>query len=95
MSKPLVTYNATSGELRNNPEAFAEREDYVSSIVWEKRKGQNVEIGDIIATIQWGDGSRDPLEAPEGCFGKVKDLNRRIIFEDLEYPPSQFLARIS
>ena len=95
MSKPLVTYNATSGELRNNPDAFAEKGDYVASIVWEKRKGQNVGLGDLIATIQWGDGSRDPLNAPEGCSGKVKDLNRKIKFEDLEYPPSQFLARIS
>jgi hypothetical protein len=95
MSKPLVTYNATSGELRNNPETFAEKNDYVASIVWEKRRGQNVAIDDVLATIQWGDGSRDPLKAPEGCSGKIQDLNRNIKFEDLEYPPSQFLARIS
>ena len=95
MNKPLVTYNATSGELRNNPDAFAEKGDYVASIVWEKQKGHKVGAGDIIATVQWGDGARDRIKAPDGCSGEVKDLNRKIIFEDLEYPPSQFLARIS
>ena len=95
MNRPLVTYNATNGELRNNPDAFKEKKDYVAYIEWEKRKGQNVAVGDILATIQWGDGSMEALQAPEGCSGKIQDLNRNIKFEDLEYPPSQFLARIS
>jgi hypothetical protein len=95
MSKPLVTYNATTGELRSNPEAFEEKNDYVASIVWETKVGQVVSQGDKIATIQWGNGMRGPLDGPEGCNGKVKSLNRNIKYEDLEYMPSQLLARIA
>jgi len=95
MSKPLVTYNATTGELRSNPEAFAEKNDYVASIVWQAQVGQVVSQGDTIATIQWGNGIREPLDGPEGCNGKIKFLNRNVKYEDLEYTPSQLLARIS
>lgn len=95
MSKPLVTYTATTGELRSNPDAFAEKNDYVASIVWETEVGQEVSQGETIATIQWGNGMKEPLDSPEGCSGKIKSLNRNIKYEDLEYTPSQLLARIS
>lgn len=95
MSKPLATYNANSKELRNNPEAFAERDDYVASIVWEKQVDEDVNPSEVLATIQWGNGSLEPLNAPDGCTGKVINLNRNISYENLEYAPSQFLAQIS
>lgn len=95
MSVPLVIYDTNSGELRNNPEAFAERGDYVASFVWIKNEGENVEPGAVLATIQWGTGSNETLYAPGGCNGMVINLNRNIMFENLEYTPSQFLARIS
>lgn len=96
MSEPLVTCDATLGELRNNPKAFEERNDYVASIVWEKQVGENVCPGDMLAYIQWGHGStNEPLNAPDGCTGKVRYLNRNIVYEDLEYAPSQLLAQIS
>lgn len=95
MSNPLVTYDATTKELRNNPAAFAEKEEYVASIVWEKDVNNNVEPGDILATIQWNDNSRESLKAPNGCAGTVSYLNKNIRFENLEYEPSQLLAQIS
>jgi hypothetical protein len=95
MSKPLVTYNTTTGELRSNPDAFAEKNDYVASIVWGTEVGQEVSQGETIATIQWGNGMKEPLAGPEGCSGKIKYLNRNIKYENLEYKPSQLLARIS
>ncbi len=95
MSNPLVTYDATTKELRNNPAAFAEKEEYVASIDWKKEVGDNVEPEDVLATIQWGDHSLESLKAPGGCAGKVKYLNRSIRFENLEYEPSQLLAQIS
>ena len=96
MSKSLVTYNATSKEMRNNPEAFAERNDYVASLIWEKQIGENVNPGELLATIQWGNDSYESLYAPDECTGKkVKSLNRTIRYEELGDAPSQFLAQIS
>jgi len=54
-----------------------------------------VSQGDTIATIQWGNRMRGPLDGPEGCNGKIKFLNRNVKYENLEYKPSQLLARIS
>lgn len=95
MRKPLVTYNAETGELRSNPAAFAEKSDYVASILWEKEEGQKVEPGDVLAVIQWGSDPKSNINAPKGCTGTVKRLNRNISYEELEYSPSQFLAQIS
>jgi hypothetical protein len=95
MSTPLVTYDATTGELRSNPEGFARAHDYVASIVWEKRKRDRVRPGDRLATIQWGRGEHEALCIPDGCSGRVSDLNRTIILEELEYEPSQYLARFA
>jgi len=95
VSDSLVTYNTNSKELRNIPEAFAERDDYVASIVWEKQVGDAVDVGLKLATIQWGEGTLEPLNAPEGCVGTVQSLNRDILYEDLEYAPSQLFAVLS
>jgi hypothetical protein len=95
MKKPLATYNADSGELRSNPKGFAENDDYVASIVWQKQVDDDVSPGDTIATIQWGNGPPSPLTAPEGCTGKVRDLSNNILYEKLEYEPSKYLARIA
>ncbi len=95
MSQPLLTYNATSGELRANPQGFADSDDYVASIVWQKQVDDDVQPGDTLATIQWGNGPQEPLTAPQGCSGKVQDLSHNILYEELEYEPSKYLARIA
>ena len=95
MSSPMITYDSASGELRNNPDAFAEKDDYVASIVWETKVGDDVVEGDNLGTIQWGEGSKESLVAPKECNGTVHTVNRDIIYEKLEYPPSQLFALIS
>ncbi len=94
MSDALVTYNATSKELRNIPETFAKKEDYVASILWEIKVGDPVSPGVKLGIIQWGNGVLDALNTPEGCTGKVQSLNRNIMYENLEYAPSQLFAMI-
>jgi hypothetical protein len=94
MSKPFATYSTVSGELSSNPEAFEMNDSYVASIVWTKKVGDDVRPGDELATIQWSQDPDEPLIAPDGCAGEVKDINGNIRYNDLEYPPSQFLARI-
>ena len=95
MAIPLVIYDSGSGELRSNPQGFARQADYVASIVWEKDQGARVAPGDPLAIVQWGRGEHETLYAPDGCSGRVCDLNRNILFEELEFAPSQYLARIA
>ena len=95
MSKLFASYNTVSEELRSNPKAFEVNVSYVASIVWTKKVGDDVGPGDELATIQWSQDPDEPLISPDGCTGKVKDINGNIRYNDLEYPPSQFLARIS
>lgn len=95
MSAPLAVYDPSTDELRSSPTAFAERDDSVDSIVWEKDLDDNVLPGDLLATVQWAGLPNEALNAPLECAGKVKHLNRNIVYEDLSDPPSQFLAQIS
>ncbi len=95
MSNSFATYNTESGELRSNPEAFELNDSYVASIIWTIKVGDDVSPCDELATIQWSQDPDEPLIAPDGCTGEVKDINGNIRYNDLEYPPSQFLARIS
>jgi hypothetical protein len=94
MRLPLVTFDTTTGELRSNPDGFAGRVDYVASLVWEKQPEDEVAPGDILAIIQWGKGAHEELLVPAGCNGRVRTLNRNILFEELGLEPSIFLARI-
>jgi hypothetical protein len=95
MSKPLATYNADTGELRSNFDAFAERNDSVDSIVWKKKERDAVKPGDLLAEVQWAGLPGEPLHAPDGCTGYVEDINGNIGYEDLGDSPSQYLAQIS
>ena len=94
MGKPFVVYNAETGQLSNNPAAFADSAHYVASVVWTKEVGDSVRPGEKLAVIQWGNGSREDLHAPGGCSGRVAYLNRGIVFENLEFEPPQNMARI-
>ena len=94
MSRSLVVYDATNGELRSVPKAFEAVGEYVASIVWKKQVGDAVESDDDLATVQWGNGSKEPLRAPTGCLGTIQRINRDIIYEELEFSPSQFFALI-
>jgi hypothetical protein len=94
MSDPLIHYDTQNGELRSIPEAFGAHDDYVASIVWEKKAGDRVTPGERLAELQWGGGNIQVLTAPTECRGVVRTLNRNIIFEELGYEPSQLLALI-
>ncbi len=66
-----------------------------SIIIWIIKVGDDVRPGNELTTIQWSQDPDEQLIAPDGCTGEVKDINGNIRYNDLEYPPSQFLARIS
>ena len=95
MNTPLVTNDTNTGELRSNPKGFASAQDYVTAMVWEKRKSDLVQLGDTLSITQWGSGKRGVLCVPEGCSGHVSDLNKLIFLEELEYEPSQYIARFA
>jgi len=94
MSKALVTYDITTGELRSDFNAFSERNDSVDSIIWKKKKGGAVEPGDLLAEVQWAELPMEPLYAPNDCSGKIKDISGVILYEDLADSPSQYLSQI-
>lgn len=97
MADSLVTYDPTNRELRTVPEAFAARDLGVLSVVWRSDvdPGAQVEPGTELADIQWQDNSRGVLTAPDGCAGQISTVNRNIAFENLPFPPSQVLLRLS
>ena len=90
----LAIYQGETGELRSNFKAFAQRDDSVDSIIWKKRVGNRVAPGDVLAEVQWAGLSMELLLAPEDCIGKIQDINRDIIYEELGDPPAQYLAQI-
>ena len=92
----LVTYDETNRTLWSVPGAFESRGETVLSIVWkaEIKKNRQVEPGDELADIQWGNNDRDIIYAPANCSGNIAAVNRRIVFEDLPYPPAQWLLQI-
>lgn len=94
MSRPMITYNPKNGEVRSIPEAFAEKNDYVASIVWEKKVGEKISKGEKLCIVQWGQSGKEPLTAPDNCEGKINSLNRSIMFEELGIGTSQLFATI-
>ena len=93
----LTTYDANTRQLSSVPDAFAARGLSVLSIVWKAGidPGANVAPGTALATIQWENNSREQITAPDTCAGQVSSVNRNITFENLPFPPSQWLLILS
>ncbi len=88
-----VTYIPSTRQLDTVPDAFEQRNLSVLSIAYNPGVdvGESVGPGDEFAVVQWEDNSREALTAPDNCSGKIADVNRNIVFENLPFEPSQWL----
>ena len=93
----LRTYDDATKTLFTVPEAFEDRKQAVLSWVWRPEVDQERRItpGFILADIQWDNGNVEEVTAPGNCSGRITWLNRDITYENLPYPPSQSLLRLS
>ena len=94
-SDDLIIYDETNKILVTVPDAFAQRTESVLSWVWRRGIEVGKEIdGDIeVADIQWDNNVREVITAPANCSGKIKAVNRDILFENLpDAPPQNLLA---
>ncbi|UCD29662.1 MAG: hypothetical protein JSV03_04050 [Planctomycetota bacterium] len=92
----LRTYDETNRVLMTVPEAFSRRPEAVLSWVWRKEVevGKSIDGGVEVADIQWDNNVREVITAPGACCGKIKALNRDIVFENLPFAPPQILFAI-
>ena len=91
----LIFYEQTNKLLVTVPDAFARREESVLSWVWREgvKVGEEIEAGSEVADIQWDNNEREAITAPANCSGKIKAVNRDILFENLpDAPPQNLLA---
>ena len=89
----LIIYDETNKVLVTVPEAFAQRPEFVLSWVWREgiESGKAIDAGIEVADIQWDNNKREVIEAPPKCSGKIKAVNRDILFENLPDAPPQVL----
>ena len=92
----LIFYEQTNKLLVTVPDAFARREESVLSLVWREgvEVGAEIEAGSEVADIQWDNNEREAIAAPADCSGKIKAVNRDILFENLPYAPPQNLLAL-
>ena len=88
-----VVYDAMNRELRTVRDYFAEREEGVLNIKWEPgiEEGAQISPGQLLAHIDWSGGTKEPLEAPSGCGGRIEWINGQIAYEMLDLRPEALL----
>lgn len=94
-TEDLIFYEETNKLLVTVPEAFARRTESVLSWVWREgvEVGEAIEAGSEVADIQWDNNEREAIAAPANCSGKIKAVNRDILYENLpDAPPQNLLA---
>src|SRR3990172_9267672 len=96
MPTPMVTYDPITREVRTVPDFFAARNTSMELLSWSKgiKKGVKIKENTELANIFWDDGTSEVLTAPPGCAGVIESTNRRILYENLHIPPSQWLLRL-
>ena len=91
----LIIYEETNKVLVTVPAAFAQRPESVLAWVWREgiEVGEKIDAGLEVADIQWDNNEREAIAAPANCSGKIKAVNRKILFENLpDAPPQNLLA---
>jgi hypothetical protein len=91
----LRIYDETNKILVTVPGAFAQRPESVLAWVWRRgiEVGEEVDAGIEVADIQWDNNQREAVTAPANCSGKIKAVNRDILYENLpDAPPQNLLA---
>lgn len=89
---PPLTYDRLNREVRFVVDYFFNAPESVLKVSWKKgiKRGTKVVPGTLLATIEWADGTTQPLNAPAGCNGVIEHLNRTIEYEELELTPSEW-----
>lgn len=88
-----VVYDAMNRELRTVRDYFAQSDKEVLNIKWqpEIEEGAQIVPGQLLAHIDWTGGTKDPLEAPSGCGGRIEWINGQIEYEKLDLRPEVLL----
>jgi len=96
MPTPMVIYDPINRELRTVPDFFVARNSSMELLSWRKgiKGGVKIKENTELADIFWDDGKKNVLKAPTGCAGIIQSTNRRILYENLHIPPSQWLLRL-
>lgn len=91
-TSPIV-YDAMNRELRTVRDYFAERDEEVLNIKWQPgiEEGAQIAPGELLAHIDWSEGTKEPLEAPSGCGGRIEWINGQIEYEKLDLRPEVLL----
>ncbi len=91
----LIIYDETNKLIVTVPDAFARRPESVLAWVWRRsiRVSGTIDAGSELADIQWDNNQREVVIAPANCSGKIKAVNRDILYENLpDAPPQDLLA---
>jgi hypothetical protein len=80
-------------ELRTVRDYFAERDEEVLNIKWQPgiEEGAQIAPGELLAHIDWSGGTKEPLDAPSGCGGRIEWINGQIEYEKLDLRPEVLL----
>jgi hypothetical protein len=88
-----VVYDAMNRELRTVRDYFVQRDEEVLNIKWQPgiEEGAKIVAGQLLAHIDWSGGTKDPVEAPSGCGGRIEWINGQIEYEKLDLRPEGLL----
>lgn len=89
---PPWTYDKVNREVRFVVDFFFNAPESVSKVSWKPgvKRGTRVVPGKLLATLEWADGTTEPLNAPSGCNGVIEHRNLAIEYEELEFTPAEW-----